>query len=164
MPHPNDWKNKTNIWKGMNAESISTFCIRNVLLMEGISKSFNPLGAWENVKKIRMIGWLFVIIDINFWFCFIVLLHINVHVFLIFLWSINNNYIPVIMFVLKLLLIYAKYFENSARKLFLNYGMNMFKLIKKYFRFQEWNSYIRTILSASQHCNWIWQRCVRVWL
>ena len=59
---------------------------------------------------------------------------------------------PVIIFVLKLLLIYAKYFENSARKLLLNAGMNMFKPIKKYFRFQKWNSYIRTILSASLHC------------
>ena len=43
--------------------------------------------------------------------------------------------IPVIIFVLKPLLIYAKYFENSAPKLFLNYGMNEYvlKLIKNIF-------------------------------
>ena len=60
---------------------------------------------------------------------------------------------PVIIFVLKLLLICAKYFENSAQKLFSNSGMNMFKPIKKYFRFQKWNSYIRTILSAAYIAN-----------
>ena len=37
--------------------------------------------------------------------------------------------IPAIIFVLKLLIIYAKYFENSDPKLFLNDGMNMFNLI-----------------------------------
>ena len=31
--------------------------------------------------------------------------------------------------------IYAKYFENSAPKLFLNDGMNVFNLIKKVFSF-----------------------------
>ena len=55
---------------------------------------------------------------------------------------------------LKLLLIYAKYFENSVLKLFLNGEMNICLILgKQYFRFQGWNSYIRTILSASRHWN-----------
>ena len=39
----------------------------------------------------------------------------------------------------------CKILRKCAPKLFLNYGINMFNLIKKYFRFQGWNSYIRTI-------------------
>ena len=39
----------------------------------------------------------------------------------------------------------CKILWKCVPKLFLNYGINMFNLIKKYFRFQGWNSYIRTI-------------------
>ena len=47
----------------------------------------------------------------------------------------KQQFKPVLIFVLKFLIIYAKYFENSVPKLFSNDGMNMFNLNKKIFSF-----------------------------
>ena len=49
----------------------------------------------------------------------------------------KQQFKPVIIFVLKFLIIYAKYFENSVPKLFSNDGMNMFNLIKKIISFPQ---------------------------
>ena len=64
------------------------------------------------------------------------------------MWSVNKNFIPVItcnIICPKAFVNLCKILRKCAPKLFLNYGINMFNLIKKYFRFQGWNSYIRTI-------------------